>query len=197
VHKLPLVDFEVLAHPSLLALIDSISPQTLRDLNTDHRTFIGCLRIVITGEVDQQFLQMRIGPLVHSRFTTTETRFIRKWPSTESPCFEQTRITRYIVYVWAESFLTAKVKNRMEDGSRLLLLELMLAKKYLSNPEITMLKSSMDFNGQYCHHESILVSLLASPIAEERKLAVETIFRIREEGPKVWKTSSGQRPFKV
>ena len=32
---------------------------------------------------------------------------------------------------------------------------------------------------------------------EERQVAVEVIFRIREEGPKEWGTSSGIRPFKV
>jgi hypothetical protein len=197
IHKFTIVDFQVLHHPSLLALLDSMSQKTLRDLGTDHRIFIGCLRIIITGEVDTRFAQMKIGPLIHARFTTTETRFLRSWISTESPNFEQMRITRYLVYVWAESFLTAKRKNKMVDGPRLLLLELLLSKKYCTYPEFTVLKSSMDYNGQYAHHESILVSLLASTNMEERQLGVDTIFKIREQGPKRWNTPTGQRPFKV
>ena len=196
IHTLPVVDFVVLENPSLLSLIDSMKEETLQNLGTDHRIFIGVLRIIITGRDNPQFSSMKIGPVVHSRFTTTETRFLRRWISTETPSFEQLRITRYLVYVWAETFLTAKIKNRFEDGSRLLLLELLLSKKYCSMPEFVVVKTSMDFNGQYAHHESILVSLLSSPKAEERKLAVDTIFSIREQGPKKYKTPSGQRPFK-
>ena len=55
---------------------------------------------------------------------------------------------RYLVYVWAEVFLMAKEMNRFEHGPRLLLLELMLAKKHCSQPEFTMLKSLLDFNDQ-------------------------------------------------
>ena len=195
IHKRALTNFQSLKNPSLLALLDGMNPETLQDLGTDHRTFIGLLRIVLTGKVDKQFVEMSFGPIVHSKFTTTETRFIRCWLSTQDPSFEQTRITRYIVYVWAETFLSAKMNNRMQDGSSLLLLELLLTRKYCSSPEVAMLKKSMDFNGQYAHHESILVSLVSSPKAEERRLGVETIFRIREEGPKKWKTPTGQRPF--
>ena len=47
------------------------------------------------------------------------------------------------------------------------------------------------------HHKSILLSLLASPEVEDRQLAVNTIFTIREQGPRTWNTPSGQRPFQV
>ena len=197
IHKIPVVAFQVLPNPPLLALINRMSIDVLKDLGTDHRIFIGIIKMVITGEVDEQYASMKIGPMVTSRFTTTETRFGRHWLSTSDPTFEETRVMRFLVYVWAEVFLTAKEMNRFEHGPRLLLLELMLAKKHCSQPEFTMLKSSLDFNGQNGHHESILVSLLASPELEDRQLAVNTIFTIREQGPRTWNTPSGQRPFKV
>ena len=79
----------------------------------------------------------------------------------------------------------------------MLLLEVMLTKQRCSAPERMLLEKSMSFNGQMAHHKRILLAMLASPHTEERKLAVEVIFRIREEGPKEWSNSSGIRPFKV
>ena len=132
-----------------------------------------------------------------SCFTTTETRFGRHWLNTSDPSFEETRVMRYLVYVWAEVFLTAKEMNRFNHGPRLLLMELMLARKHCTKHEFTVFKTSFDFNGQFGHHESILVSLLASHEVEDRQLAVDTIFTIREQGPRTWYTPSGQRPFQV
>ena len=197
IHKIPVVAFVVLPNPALLAIIDRMSPDVMKDLGTDHRIFIGVIRMVITGEVDDQYASMKIGPMVTSRFTTTEMRFGRHWLSTLDPTFEETRVMRYLVYVWAEVFLMAKEMNRFEHGPRLLLLELMLARKHCTKPEFTRLKTSFDFNGQFGHHESILVSLLASPEVEDRQLAINTIFTIREQGPRTWNTPSGQRPFQV
>ena len=74
----------------------------------------------------------------------------------------------FLVYVWAESFLTAKRKNRMVDGPRLLLLELLLVRKYCTYPEYTVVKTSMDFNGQYAHAVSVIVSLLSSEKQKEQ-----------------------------
>ena len=147
--------------------------------------------------MDKKWATRRIGPVVMSRFTTTQTRAVRTWISEEEPSFELQRIIHYLVFVWGPLFLTSKLKNQMEDGSRLLLLEMMLAKKHCSNPEFSVLKDSMDHNGQFGHPENILVSLLSSTQAEERRKAVDIIFDIRERGPQVWKTPTGQRSFKV
>ena len=197
IHTLPLADFEVLANPSLLALLNLISEETLRSLSNDHQIFIGLIKIAITGEINLRWVSMRIGPMVTSRFTTTQARVVRKWLSTPNPSFELSRVMRYLVYVWAEVFLVMKHKNRFLDAPRALLLEVMLTTKYCSYPERTLLATSMSTNGQMCHSESVLPAMLASPSAEERRRAVEVIFSIREQGPRVWDTETGVRPFMV
>ena len=171
----------VLPNPALLALINRMSLEVLNDLGTDHRIFIEVIRMAITGEVDNQYASMKIGPMVTSHFTMTETRFGWHWLSTSDTSFEETRVMRYLVYVWADVFLKAKEMNRFGHGLMLLLLELMLTRKHCTKPKFTMLKTSFDFNRQFGHHESIPVSLLASPEAEDRQLAVNTIFTIREQ----------------
>ena len=105
--------------------------------------------------------------------------------------------------LYRQHFLSSLLCGCMPPGIRASpiqlysLLELMLARKHCTKPEFTMLKTSFDFNGQFGHHESILVSLLASPEVEDRQLAINTIFTIREQGPRTWNTPSGQRPFQV
>ena len=102
-----------------------------------------------------------------------------------------------MVYGWAEKFLTIKHRNSYLQVPRVLLLEVMLVNKYCSNTEKTLLSTTMSFNGQMTHHESILMAMLESVCKEERRMAVENIFRIREEGPKLWVTPTGVWPFKV
>ena len=140
---------------------------------------------------------MKIGEMVTSRFTTTQARVVRKWLSTPNPSFELTRVMRYLVYVWGEVFVTVKHHNLFVEAPVALLLEVRLTSKYCSYPERTLLATSMSNNDQMCHPESVLPSMLASSKAEERKRAVDIIFSIREQGPRVWDTNSGVRPFKV
>jgi hypothetical protein len=104
------------------------------------------------------------------------------WLSQDDPSFELSRVVNYIIYIWAEVFLMAKHRNTVVEGPRLLLLETMLINKYCSNPEKMMLATSISINGQMAHHETILLSLLASPLSEDRDLAINIIFGIRELG---------------
>lgn len=196
VHELPLKKFKVLPNPSLLKLTEGISEEVFIGLSNDHKIFVGLIKIIITGKVEDRWTSMKIGPIVTSRFTTTQARCLRRWLSEEAPSFELQRVVHYLVYVWAEVFLMAKHRNTYTEAPRLLLLEVMLTKMRCSNPEKALLKSSLTTNGQMAHHESILISMLASPHYEERRQAVDTIFRIRAEGPRGW-GSQGIRPFKV
>ena len=145
------------------------------------------------GEVVVRWSSMKIGPVVTSRFTTTETRCCRLWISELVPSFELTRIVRYLIYVWAECFVTIKHRNSFLEAPRVLLLEVMLSSKHCSFPEWTLLATSMSFNRQMAHHESVLLALLASTKLEERELAIDIIFRIRMMGPRRWDTPTGVR----
>ena len=197
VHKLPVKSFRVLPNASLLTLIDSTSEEVFKQLSNDHKIFLRLVRVVITGEVEEQYVSMKIGPVVQSRFTTTQARCIRRWISEEQPSFELSRVVNYLIYVWAEVFLLGKRKNSLVMAPRMLLLEVMLTKKHCSNPEKTLLKSSISHNGQMAHPENVLLAMLASPTLLERKKAVDIIFGIRERGPLHWESPSGVRPFKV
>ena len=193
VHKLTVVKFTVLPNSSLLNLLDSISSETFRRLSTDHQVFISLVRIIITGEVDDRWSTRKIGPVVASRFTTTQARTLRLYISQDSPSYGLKRVVTYLIYVWAEVFILSRHKNLLTEAPRLLLLEVMLTRKHCTMPEQVLLKSSISCNGQMGHQENVLLAMLASPCREERAKAVEVIFQVREQGPR----ASGIRPFKV
>ena len=66
-----------------------------------------------------------------------------------------------------------------------------------SDSELSVLKTAMNSNGEFAHHDNVLVSLLASYDIEERKVAINIIFQIREKEKVTqrWKTATGQRLF--
>ena len=97
----------LVSNPSLLKVINLISEETIQSLYKDQRIFLGLMKIIITGEVDKRWVDMKIEPVVTSGFTTTQARVSRVWLSTANPSFELIRLKHYLVYVWAEVFLTA------------------------------------------------------------------------------------------
>ena len=48
IHKDHTVSFKNLPNHPLITLIDSMTPEALMQLGTDHRVFIGCVHIIIT-----------------------------------------------------------------------------------------------------------------------------------------------------
>ena len=197
VHKLPVAKFEVMAHPLLVELIDSTPEDVFKEFNNDHQVFVMLIRMVASGTVDIRWFRMRIGQLLHSRWTTTQARSVREYLSDPDPSFELKRIVFYLVYCWAEVFIRSRHKNTADMGPRLLLLETILGRKHLTMPERMVVLKSLSINGQYCHSEAVLLTLAASPVEEERKRAVRIIMKIRERGPQIWDTPTGQRPFMV
>ena len=111
--------------------------------------------MVITGEVEERYVTMKIGPVVTSRFTTTQTRTLRKWISTNAPSFELKRVVKYLVYVWGHIFLFARKANSLVLAPRVLRLEVMLPRKFYSYPEKTLLLNFLSHNRQMAHPENV------------------------------------------
>ena len=66
VHKLPVQDFEVLPNEYLLTLIDGTSAEVFKNLSNDHQILLRLLRMVTTGELEERYTAMKIGPVVTS-----------------------------------------------------------------------------------------------------------------------------------
>ena len=112
-----------------------------------HQVFIGLAKIIITGELEERWTSRKIGPVVASRFTTTQVRCLRLWLSEDRPTHGLTRVVGYIIFVWAEVFILSRHKNLLTEAPRLLLLEVMLTRKFCTLPEKILLKTSISLQG--------------------------------------------------
>ena len=50
----------LVSNPSLLKVINLISEETIQSLYKDQRIFLGLMKIIITGEVDKRWVDMKI-----------------------------------------------------------------------------------------------------------------------------------------
>ena len=95
-------------------------------------------------------------------------------------------MVKYLVYVWGHIFLLARKANSLVLAPRVLLLEVMLTRKFCRYPEKTLLLNFLSHNGQMAHPENVLLALLSSRNSFEREKAVETTMKIRVQGPMDW-----------
>ena len=142
------------------------------------------LEAVLSGSISNQWKDMKVGAIVHSRWTNTQSSALRLYISIEEPSFELQRIVHFIVFVYAPVFLAAKHFNKAEEGPKLLLQEINAVKLHCTEEEADVAKSSIQQNGFYAHHENILFTLLSSEASSDREYAVNVIEEIRSKKAK-------------
>ena len=179
INKMPLKDFKVLPNETLLSDIRQTKSNKIK-LSKDHEIFLDILLTIITGK-DSAGIFRKIGPLVHSRFTTTESRMARAYLSTDCPPIELERMVQYLVYVWAPVYVKSKIlQNVGFSGPSLLLMETQLARQHLNKEEFEAVLTSMCHNGYFASHEAILTAMLHSVNKAEREQGLEIILNLRK-----------------
>ena len=182
IHTLPPANFETIPDA---ATLDIIQGMDMSDMSTDHQIFVGLAKVIITGELNRVISQ-KIGPMVLSRFTTSQVRVMRSYISHPDPPPFLRRMVEYLIHVFAPIFLYSKLfQQEYFMGPKLLLLEVMLSRKFLTTAEFTHYRGSLDNSSAMAHPENILYSMLCSKEYKERKFAVDTIKRIREREPPI------------
>ena len=180
-HHLPVANFRVIKNNFLLAIIQQMNPNI--KLSKDHLIIKNLLLTVITGVQNKSMFQ-KIGPINMARFTTTETRLIRKYLSMDDPPQNLVRMVRYVVFVWAPVFLQSKIFYLdFFMGPEILLLEVTLSRRFLNPEEMREMIKSYNINGFYCHHENILMALVSSKDSQKRLLGVNILKDIRSRPP--------------
>ena len=192
VHKRPVVDFQVVPNPELLIFINTRDKSV--KLSSDHEILLGLTEAILTGQLNK-FVTRKIGPLVHSRFVTKETRLMRCYISEVNPVEPLVRMVSFLVFVWLPVFTLAKCRQESGfAGPDLLLMEIKLGRKHMKEDEFEALLASICWNGEFGHHENILLAMLCSSLKSERARAVQIISKIRSESAKV-QDSAKLRPF--
>ena len=179
IHKMPLKGFKVLPNETLLSDIRQTKSNKIA-LSKDHEIFLDILETIITGK-DCAGVFRKIGPIVHSRFTTTESRMARAYISTDCPPIELERMVHYLVYCWSPVYVKSKIlQNVGFSGPSLLLMEMQLVRQHLNKEEFEAVLISMCHNGFFANHEAILTAMLHSVIKAERVLGVNIILNLRK-----------------
>ena len=180
IHKRPLVDFDVIENPSLLSLLHSRDKSV--KLSNDHEIILGLAEVVLSGIKESKFIHRRIGPINLARFTTSEARILRCYLSASNPSEYLVNMMRFLIFVWLPVFIHAKCnQSKGFCGPKLLLLEVKLAKQHLSFEHFQAVKDRIDYNGQFAHHENVLLGMLCSESRDHRLVAVEVISEIRSK----------------
>ena len=95
---------------SCLMNIFSLLLMVFINLSNDHQILLQLLRMVTTGELEERYTAMKIGPVVISRFKTTEARTLRKYMSEEKPSFELAHPEFVLLGMLASSTLSERKK---------------------------------------------------------------------------------------
>ena len=192
VHKRPVVDFQIVKNPELLSSINTRDKSV--KLSSDHEILLGLTEVILTGQ-HNKFVSRKIGPLVHSRFVTKETRLMRCYISEANPGEPLVRMVSFLIFVWLPVFILAKCRQESGfAGPNLLLMEVQLGREHMKKDEFEALMASVCWNGEFGHHENILLAMLCSSKESDRALAVQIISKIRNESVRA-KDSAKMRPF--
>ena len=182
-------NFTPIFNPWLLQLLNM--QMTGIKLSKDHQIFLDLCKIICSGDfydydsktkrrILARVLNKKIGKLVASRFTTTECRCLRAYLAARKPPKKLQKVVEFIILVWAPVFILSKqFPKKHFIAPKLMLLEIILANKYLSKDEKVVVKNSLSNNGHMAAHENIFMCLLSSPFEEERIAAVLRILTIR------------------
>ena len=195
--KLPVVNFAVIENQALLLDIKSLPKEVFGTFNKDHQYIIRMVEAILTGEISDQWSQMKSGNVVQSRWTNTQSRCCRAYLSTVEPTFQLQRIVHFIINVYAPIFLKAKHFNKAEEGPHLLVQEMQAVKLHCPPAELSVVQICIQRNGFYGHPENVLFALLSSQLPEDRLYAVQQIKRIRNLPVKKRRTKKKIRAFKV
>ena len=179
VHNREIVNFRQIDNSFVLSLVNDI-PEGAK-LSSDHVIFVALVETICSGKVSSK-AHRKIGPMNHARMTTTETRALSAYIRTGDPPVYLVRVVNYLINIFAPVFCLSKIFYRSHFmAPKLLLLEVMLCKKYLSVDELVKASASLNINGQMGANENIILCCLSSPDSQDRTLGVETILRIRHK----------------
>ena len=103
-------------------------------------------------------------------------------------------MVRFLIFIWLPVFIPAKCQQSNGFcGPALLLLEVKLAKQYLSFEHFQAVKDRIDWNGQFAQHENVLLGMLCSESSTLRSVAVEVISEVRSKSKHVSVSSNAKQ----
>lgn len=156
--------------------------QILEDLSNDQRILLEYMLAVSSGEIPENFVNRKAGPVSHARWLTTATRILMLYTRTVEPSPVLKQLVMYIQRVYGKVWFQVKQENTFTKGPTILfeiIQEVKAIDKDGSLCEIVF--PIIERNAFACLGENFLASLLYSDQEHHRSRAVQKILSIRAE----------------
>ena len=163
-------------------------PEVVHDLSTDQRYSYRITKMITTGVVDEDLLQLKIGEVDHSRWLNTGNRFERLWVSDHGLAGDDLRDLRVIVQFLASFYFPMwfeiKADSSIISGpyhklKEIQLLQKMKGKDMRSKRVKEIAKKFIEKGAWHAHTENLIPSLLSSDKESDRRFAIEKLTSLR------------------
>lgn len=152
------------------------------DLNSDQRFLHEICCAISKGVLSEQLKKRKIGPICHSRWTTTANRILRVYVSDEEPSDILKTIAEFIVKVYAPAMFAIKHKSSMVYGP-IHLAQIVKSSQFLPPVYRGIVNNNIAINGYFAHPEHITLALLNDEDENIRLKGWNSILTARENIP--------------
>lgn len=148
-------------------------------LNTDQKYLFKICKAISEGCVTGDWVNHSIGPVNHSRWITTASRFLRLYISEPNPSIAFCEIVQYIISVYAPMVFELKHRPSIVYGP-IHLARTIERSKSLSLENQRIVEDSINENSYFAHPENVMLSILNDDNQEVRLEGWKKILHARE-----------------
>lgn len=130
-----------------------------KNLNTDQKYLYDICSAISNGTVSEQLKNRTIGPISHSRWTTTANRILRVYVSDTKPSSVLTTIVKYIMIVYAPAMFELKYQSSVVFGS-IHFAKMVKSSRFLEDKALKIVEKSLQKIAFFAHAEHIVVSMV-------------------------------------
>ena len=164
--------------------VPEISEDVVGNFNSDQKYLYKISRVIITGNIPDNFVVYKIADLNVARWTTLTSRILRLYISKkmlDPASYEILKtLVRFIIEVYIPIFFKIRSSSSWLDAPHIYLDLLKRLRK--QSPEVQSILAKSIQLGAYClNEETLLLTMLAGQNEEDRRFAIRTIESIRSK----------------
>ena len=154
----------------------------VKNMSTDAQLCYRLCKAVKSGILPEDLQHIKCGPLSHARWLTAGQRAVYMWTRVHGLAKEDVKVletlVKFCLQMYFKLYFDIKVKHSLVDAPHHILTQIRTLKKQPKQVR-DILTFYVRKGAWYAHHENVLVSLLASSDAKDRKFAVDHILKLR------------------
>ena len=187
VHELKFNKKFRIIHPT--SPLREMPPDVVNDLSTDQRYAYRIVKMITTGVIDEDLVQLKVGEVCPSRWLTTGNRFARVWISFHGIVGNDLKvfhaIMKYLINGYFFMWFEIKIDSSIVAGPYHVLRQIQCIQEMKGKDEISrkvkeIAKKYIEKSAWNAHTEILITSLLCSEQESDRRFAVEKLTALRD-----------------